>query len=145
MICLSIAQKTNTLTKTLSVRPNVSFVKSPGDVVAALMKVYAMDRSNECQTLSLESSNTFIAMQYIHYNIKWRWRKILNFTKCEIYLNEQAQKNKLDRVYGHDAEISIANPFLIGAKGVNKTTILSNNVHQDCHAVVYFHRNFPNE
>ena len=31
----------------------------------------------------------------------------LNFTKCEIYLMEQARKNKLDRVYDRDAEISI--------------------------------------
>jgi len=63
----------------------------------------------------------------------------MNFTKCEIDLNEQVRENKLDRVYGRDAESSIGNPFLMGAKEVNKKTILPNNFHQDCHAVVYFH------
>ena len=91
--------------------------------------------------------------QYIHCNaihslkhkLNMETDTTLNFIKFETYLMEQARKNKLDRVYGHDAEISIANPCLIGAKGVNKATILPNNVHQDCHAVVSFHRNFPNE
>ena len=38
----------------------------------------------------------------------------------------QTQKNKLDRLYGRDTEMSRGNPFLMDAKGVNTTTILPN-------------------
>ena len=45
--------------------------------------------------------------QYIHCNAihslqhKVKIDTTLNFTKCEIYLNEQARKNKLDRRVVH--------------------------------------------